>query len=172
MNVKNQKTPTEYIVFQCTKCNQYTYAKTIQKGKKCVRCGRNHIVANLKGDIVSSPNQAMKLVKKLQNEAYSVNRFRSTKKSIPLTLTDPLTGAPLPKLPQTNSQLDKLLRKIVEWQQNEQISALEGFPEYIVEYIAQEIEPDPTQRTVLIRKLHKLERITRLTNGNVVVDSS
>ncbi len=63
-NEFEQKPPTEYIVFQCTKCDQYTYAKVKQKSKKCPRCGRNHVVANLEGVIVEGITNAMKLVKK------------------------------------------------------------------------------------------------------------
>ena len=58
---------TKYIVFTCSKCSQFTYAKVDQKGKKCPRCRRNHTVANLKGEIVDSLKDASLLVRKNQS---------------------------------------------------------------------------------------------------------
>ena len=169
MNEFKQKKPAKYIVFQCTKCNQYTYAKVSQKGKKCPRCRQNHVVADLHGEIVEGATQAMQLVKQHQNNGFPIAQFKSTNKSITLSFDDPLTGKSMTIDHFSDSLVSKLLSRILDWQKNEQISSHEGFPEYVVEYIAREIEPDSTQRAILIRKLHKLEKITRLANGNVMV---
>ncbi|MHA1292432.1 MAG: hypothetical protein ACTSQJ_07175, partial [Promethearchaeota archaeon] len=43
---KRDKTP--YLIFNCNKCKQYLYVKTIKKKKKCLRCGFVHKVKNIK----------------------------------------------------------------------------------------------------------------------------
>lgn len=65
---KNDEAP--YLVFSCTKCKQYSYVKTTQKTKKCLRCGRTHQVKNIlnNGKIVYGMSQAVYHVKKKQNE--------------------------------------------------------------------------------------------------------
>ncbi|MFX1304402.1 MAG: DUF1922 domain-containing protein [Promethearchaeota archaeon] len=65
---KTDKTP--YLVFPCSKCKQYTYAKTTRKTKKCTRCGRSHIVSKILsiGEIVNGISVAVELVKKRQDE--------------------------------------------------------------------------------------------------------
>ena len=67
-----KKDETPYIVFSCSKCKQFTYTKTTQKLKKCVRCGRTHIVANIEeqGEIVYGISKAVELVKIKQNEMF------------------------------------------------------------------------------------------------------
>lgn len=65
---KRDETP--YLIFQCSKCQQYSYVKTTQKTKKCLRCNRTHQVQNLlgKGEIVKGMTAAVERVKSLQNE--------------------------------------------------------------------------------------------------------
>lgn len=74
---KRDETP--YLVFACSKCKQYLYVKTTQKAKKCLRCGRSHLVSNLidKGEILKGMTSAVNRVKELQN--------RLTRKSPELT---------------------------------------------------------------------------------------
>jgi len=169
MNEFEQKSPTEYIVFQCTKCSQYTYAKTSQKGKKCPRCGRNHVVAHLEGEIVEGPTNAMKLVKQIQNDTHRLAIFKRSKRSIKFQPKKQLEGTSFLTAVSQDPQLTKLLGKIVEWQQNENILLQEGFPEYVLEYIAQEIEPNSKRCNALIKRLVRLEKFTRLSSGNVYI---
>lgn len=65
---KRDKTP--YLIFQCSKCHQYSYVKTAQKTKKCLRCNRIHHVQNLLGcgEIVKGLSAAVEKVKALQND--------------------------------------------------------------------------------------------------------
>ena len=65
-----KKDTTPYIVFCCSKCNQYSYVKTTQKTKKCLRCGRTHKVKNIldKGEIVYGMSIAVRLLQDKQNE--------------------------------------------------------------------------------------------------------
>jgi hypothetical protein len=65
-----KKDETPYLIFQCSKCYQYSYVKTTQNTKKCLRCNRTHQVQNLlgKGEIVKGMAAAVGRVKMLQNE--------------------------------------------------------------------------------------------------------
>lgn len=65
-----KKDEKPYLVFTCSKCKQYLYVKTTQKGKKCLRCGRTHKVATIvdSGEIVKGMTAAVKLVQTRQNE--------------------------------------------------------------------------------------------------------
>ncbi|MFX0004655.1 MAG: DUF1922 domain-containing protein [Candidatus Hodarchaeota archaeon] len=68
-DTKWKKDKTPYLVFACSKCQQYIYAKPTQKSKKCVRCGYTHQVSKIinGGEIVNGISNAVELVKKKQN---------------------------------------------------------------------------------------------------------
>jgi hypothetical protein len=65
-----KKDEKPYLVFPCTKCGQYTYAKLTQKGKRCLRCGRSHQIKKMKntGEVVSGMSKAVETVKQRQSE--------------------------------------------------------------------------------------------------------
>ncbi|MFW9873345.1 MAG: DUF1922 domain-containing protein [Candidatus Thorarchaeota archaeon] len=65
-----KKDDTPYLIFQCVNCKQYQYVKTTQKGKKCLRCGRNHSISRIlnNGEIVNGMTAAVEMVKKRQIE--------------------------------------------------------------------------------------------------------
>jgi hypothetical protein len=73
-----KKDETPYLIFACNKCQQYSYVKTSQKTKKCVRCGRLHQVKSLlnEGVIVCGMTLAVNTVQRKQNEL-SVPEFRT-----------------------------------------------------------------------------------------------
>lgn len=73
-----KKDETPYLVFACIKCRQYSYVKSSQKTKKCLRCGCSHQVKDLlnRGEIVYGMSLAVNTVKKKQNEL-AVPEFRS-----------------------------------------------------------------------------------------------
>jgi hypothetical protein len=65
------KDESEYVVFSCTKCHQYSYVKITQKTKKCLRCGRSYQVKALLNSstiIVKGMSAAVITVKNLQNQ--------------------------------------------------------------------------------------------------------
>ncbi len=68
--VKWKPDETPYLVFACDKCNQFSYVKTTQKTKKCLRCGHSHEVQSLlhKSEIVNGMTSALNRVKQLQEE--------------------------------------------------------------------------------------------------------
>jgi hypothetical protein len=77
------KDNSEYIVFSCNKCRQYSYVKTTQKTKKCLRCGHLYQVKSLltSGVIVRGISAALYKVKELQNQLGSPN-FRAAQEFV------------------------------------------------------------------------------------------
>ena len=73
-----KKDETPYLVFTCKKCRQYSYVKTTQETKKCLRCGRTHQVKDILnlGEIVYGMTAAVETVKQKQNEL-AIPEFRS-----------------------------------------------------------------------------------------------
>lgn len=65
-----QKDTTPYIIFACKKCQQYIFAKTTQKTKKCLRCGRFHRVSDISnnGNLVRGMKNTLEIIKKRQEE--------------------------------------------------------------------------------------------------------
>ncbi len=65
-----KKDETPYLIFACTKCNQFSYVKTVQKTKKCLRCGRTHKVKDIlnSGEEAIGMTEAVNAVKRKQNE--------------------------------------------------------------------------------------------------------
>ena len=75
MAIKKDETP--YLIFACLKCGGFSYVKTVQKTKKCLRCGRNHQVKDLiNSEVVSGMTEALNTVKRKQNE-FVTPEFRS-----------------------------------------------------------------------------------------------
>jgi len=65
-----KKDEKPYLIFTCSKCKQYLCVKTLQKTKKCLRCGRQHKVSSIinSGEIVKGMTKAVEMVKTRQNE--------------------------------------------------------------------------------------------------------
>jgi len=65
-----ERDKTPYLIFTCSKCKQYMYVKTTQKGKKCLRCGRQHRVSLIikSGEIIQGMTAAVEKVKERQGE--------------------------------------------------------------------------------------------------------
>jgi len=76
ITVKKDETP--YLIFACKKCGGFSYVKTVQKTKKCLRCGRKHQVQDIlkNGEVVSGMTEAVNTVKRKQNEL-ATPEFRS-----------------------------------------------------------------------------------------------
>ncbi len=69
-DIKWKKDETPYIIFTCSKCHHYIYVKSIQKTKKCARCGYVHKVSKImeRSEIIKGISNAVELVKKKQND--------------------------------------------------------------------------------------------------------
>ncbi|MHA2007535.1 MAG: DUF1922 domain-containing protein [Promethearchaeota archaeon] len=69
-DIQFKKDETPYLIFACYKCKQFLYAKTTQKTRKCLRCGRMHKIEKIidSGEIVYGMTRAVNEVKRKQNE--------------------------------------------------------------------------------------------------------
>jgi len=65
-----ERDTTPYYVFACSKCHQYMYVKTIQKTKKCLRCGKVQKIETIKNssEVVNGISTAVEVVKARQIE--------------------------------------------------------------------------------------------------------
>ena len=134
---KWKKDETPYLIFECAKCKQFLYVKTTQKGKKCLRCGRIHIVSNIlnSGKIVNGMTAAVEIVKIRQDEFGKKElghtpEFRAfgdftvaVKKSKYITTSNEESSK------KTTSQFKEMLKEIS--------FSYKKFPLYIIEIIAE-----------------------------------
>jgi len=73
-----KKDESPYLVFTCKTCQQYSYVKTTQKTKKCLRCGHTHQVKDILNlrEVVYGMTAALEAVKQKQTEL-AIPEFRS-----------------------------------------------------------------------------------------------
>ncbi|KKM06308.1 hypothetical protein LCGC14_1745280 [marine sediment metagenome] len=169
MTWKRDETP--YIIFSCKKCGQYTYAKETQKSKKCLRCGRSHIVARIKnlGETVKGMTSAVKAVKLKQNklaikELGNEPEFR--------TLSDfKITNKISPKKPiLTEFQVKDYERNEDDYLDSFKEMLLElsksyrKFPLYMVELIAENYNIPDKELKLLIRNFQKKKMLILKNN--------
>ena len=144
---KWEKDQTPYLVFICTKCQQYSYVKTTQKTKKCLRCGRNHQVKNIldKEEIVYGMTEAVNKVKQLQNSLGEA-QF-STENEFIVSLDNQITQKapkPLERMEDYEEKFQQCLTKLS--------SKFRKFPLHLIEIMAQDYEIPPLEIRLLINK--------------------
>jgi hypothetical protein len=139
---KWEKDMTPYLVFSCTKCKQYSYVKTTQKTKKCLRCGRTHQVKKIlnKGQIVEGITSAMNKLKELQNKingaSFQVDyEFKVVAKSVSV-----------PK------HIEKSLEEKFSLLLDTLSSQYHHFPKYMIQLLASEYHISKEEIPLLIRK--------------------
>lgn len=157
-----EKDKTPYLVFSCKKCHQFSYVKTSQKTKKCLRCGRSHQVASVlkEGEIVYGMTLAVNTVKRKQNEL-TVPEFRSqndfkisTNKSYNNNNKLSITKGKNELQPDNNLKFEALLREL---------SKLYGkFPKYMIEIMAENSGISSQELLLLIREFKKQGFLTIL----------
>ena len=151
------------------KCRQYLYVKTTQKGKKCLRCGRNHIVSKIlnSGEIVNGMTAAVEMVKKRQDEFGKKElghtpQFRAfgdfavaVKKSKNLSVGDDESSEEITR------QFGKMLKEI--------FSTYKRFPLYIIEIMADGYGIFNSELKKLIRSFQKKGILIRLDDYSYTV---
>ncbi len=148
-----KKDETPYLIFACRKCQQFSYVKTTQKTKKCLRCGRTHQVSSLnEGEIVYGMTAAVDTVKKKQNEL-AVPEFRSNSDFIVSTNTNSRPKSRVNALRNSDQEFDykgKFTEMIIE------LSKLYGkFPKYMLEIMAENYGIPRSELWVLINEFKK-----------------
>ncbi len=144
---KWEKDQTPYVVFICTRCKQYSYVKTTQKTKKCLRCGRTHQVKNIldKGEIVNGMTKAVNKVKQLQNSLGEA-QFSTENEFIVSFNNQIIKKAPKPleKMEDYEEKFQQCLTKLS--------SNYSRFPLHLIEILAQDYEIPPSELKLLIKK--------------------
>jgi len=164
-----KKDETPYLVFTCKKCRQYSYVKTTQKTKKCLRCGHTHQVKDLLGlgEVVYGMTAAVDTVKQKQTEL-AIPEFRSEGDFFVATNKFPI------RIP-----IKKSKRKVLSDKDNNknidfkepfseillELSKLYGkFPKYMLEIMAQNYGIPAVELKLLIKGFKKQGIITVLKN--------
>jgi len=166
-----KKDETPYLVFTCKKCRQYSYVKTTQKTKKCLRCGRTHQVKDILGlgEIVYGMTAAVDTVKQNQTEL-ATPEFRSEGDFVVATNRFP-NRTPVKKI-KKKVLSDKDSDKNVNFDFKEQfsevlleLSRLYGkFPRYMLEIMADNYGIPAVELKLLIKSFKKQGILTVLKN--------
>ena len=148
------KDETPYLVFACKKCQEYSYVKTVQKTKKCLRCGRTHQVRDIldTGEEVIGMTEAVNAVKRKQNEI-AIPEFRSGGDFVVATntITRPI------------SRVDAKIQEDREINYNQKFTEMlvelsnlyKRFPKYLLEIKAEDYQIPPIELKSLIRNAKK-----------------
>ncbi len=144
-----KKDETPYLVFACKKCQEFSYVKTVQKTKKCLRCGRTHQVRDIlsDGEEVIGMTEAVNAVKRKQNEI-AIPEFRSGGDFVVAVNT---IVAPKPKVKaikseeQENNYTEKFNEMLLELS-----SLYNRFPKYLLTIMADDYGIPLSELSVLI----------------------
>ena len=163
-DIEFKKDETPYLIFACKKCQQYSYVKTVQKTKKCLRCGRTHQVREILegGEIVNGMTEAVNTVKSKQNEL-ATPEFRSG--------SDFVVGTNRVARPKNK-------RKVVKDEENQEVDYVEKFnemllelsnlytqfPKYMIEIMAEDYQIPAIELETLVRSAKKSG--TLIKNGD------
>lgn len=154
---------TPYLVFACTKCHQYSYVKTTQKTKKCLRCNRTHKVADIlkTGEIVKGITNALKYVKEKQNQLANPDLVSENEFVIGSDLI--IKENPNNKIivldeeESIEQKFGLLLKEIGKFYST--------FPRYAIEALSDKYNIPQSSLKNLIRKFEKIQVLIKLENG-------
>ena len=159
--IKKDETP--YLVFACRKCYQFSYVKTVQKTKKCLRCGRTHQVRDIlnDGEVVYGMTEAVNTVKRKQNEL-AIPEFRSGSDFVVATNTIARPKNRVKALRNEDQEVDyeeRFAEMLFE------LSKLyKRFPRYMLEIMAENYGIPAIELKTLITNAKKSEILTK--NGD------
>lgn len=162
--IKKDETP--YLIFACKKCSEYSYVKTVQKTKKCLRCGRTHQVLDILKyvDVVYGMTEAVNSVKKKQNEL-TTPEFRSGSDFVVATNTFARSKSRIKALRNKNQEID--------YEENFtemllQLSKLyKQFPKYMIEIMAEDYGIPAIALKTLIRSAEKIGALIKNDDSNL-----
>ena len=167
ISFKKDKTP--YLIFTCSKCRQYSYVKTTQKTKKCLRCGRSYQVKDILslGEIVYGMTEAVNIVKRKQTEL-AIPEFRSEDDFVIATNKTP-TRTPVKKLKRkvlSDSDKDMDFKEQFIEILFELSKLYDKFPKYMLEIMAENFGIPALELNLLIKSFKKQKVLTVLKNEN------
>lgn len=152
ITVRRDETP--YLIFACKKCGGFSYVKTVQKTKKCLRCGRTHQVRDIlkNSDVVYGMTEAVNTVKRKQNE-FATPEFRSGSDFIVATLSIAKPKSKGNALKSKDQEIDYAPKF------NEMLCELSRlynrFPEYMLDIIAEDYKIPSIELISLMRNAKK-----------------
>ncbi|MBA7520526.1 hypothetical protein ES705_12622 [subsurface metagenome] len=152
-----KKDETPYLIFTCSKCRQYSYVKTTQKTKKCLRCGRTHQVKDILslGEVVYGMTAAVDTVKQKQSEI-AIPEFRSEGDFVVATNRFPSRTSVKESKRNFKEQFSEVLLEL---------SRLYGkFPRYVIEIMADNYGIPAVELKLLIKSFKKQGILTVLKN--------
>ena len=158
-----KKDETPYLIFACAKCEEFSYVKTTQKTKKCLRCGRTRQVRNILNDgvVVYGMTEAVNTVKRKQNEL-ATPEFRSGSDFVVTTNSIVQPKSRVNFVRDEDQEVDygqKFTEMVLE------ISKLyKRFPKYLLEIMAEDYGIPPIELKTLIRSAKKSGELIK--NGN------
>ena len=159
--IKKDETP--YLIFACKKCEEYSYVKTVQKTKKCLRCGRTHQVQGIlkDGEVVCGMTEAVNTVKRKQN-ALATPEFRSGSDFVVATKSNARPEIRLNSKRTEDQEIDyedKFTRMLLE------LSKLyKRFPKYMLEIMAEDYGIPAIELKTLIRSAKKSGMLIKKDN--------
>lgn len=166
-----KKDETAYLIFECTKCRQFMYVKTTQKGKKCLRCGRNHTVSKIldSGEIVNGMTAAVEDVKEKQNDfgiselghAPELRAFDDFKVA-GFTPQDTQAETIIEQEEEYSHQFLRMLREISK--------TYTTFPRYVIEVMADNYMIPPSKLKELITQFHKKGILEKLDDNSYKIN--
>ena len=160
-----KKDETPYLVFTCSKCRQYSYVKTTQKTKKCLRCGRSHQVKDILGlgEIVYGMTEAVNTVKRKQTDL-ATPEFRSESDFVVATnifkdrATEPKSNRKT--LSEKNKDEDKSYKEKFKEMLLELSNLYGKFPMYMLKIMAENYGIPLSKLTELVRVSKKIGLLT------------
>jgi len=158
---------SDYLIFACTKCKQYSYVKTTQKTKKCLRCGRNHLVEKIldSGVIINGITKALEAVKARQNGL----AIKDSKGGLNLRSENDFVIKKESRKPKVlkikELNYDELFKKILIEIKNSLIySAKKGVPGYYIDMISKE-RNIPLENVKSLKKVFLKNNSLQLSNN-------
>ena len=158
-----KKDETPYLIFACKKCGGFSYVKTIQEVKKCLRCGRTHQVRDIlkNGEVVSGMTEAVNNVKNKQNEL-AIPEFRSGSDFVVATHSASRPKSMKSAWESKDQEIDytpKFKEMLFD------LSRLyKRFPEYLLEIMAEDYQIPQIELKTLIKNAKKTG--TLIKNGD------
>jgi len=159
-----KKDETPYVVFPCSKCRQFMYAKANQKSKRCVRCGRSHLVKDIteRGELVLGISIAVELVKQRQDELaiQELGTRPDFRTSNDFFIANPSSSKNISEIRKNehNGEYEGTFRKMLQ----ELSQKYESFPLYIIEIMGDNYGIPKSELKLLTRAFQKRGVLRRL----------
>lgn len=160
-----KKDQAPYLVFACSNCGQFSYVKTTQKTKKCLRCGRTHQVRTIKNaETVLGMTAALERVKEKQNQLAlnELGKEPDLEGFNTFSIASSIAAPSIPSREHCESEdFEGAFLNILET-----LTKKHGtFPKYMIELMAKQHSIPNRELEMLISRYPQLGRIKSLEKG-------